>query len=105
MLVVKSDISQFEHLIILLLFTGVILLSGNEKLIITTQQHIDRCLGFYDVSQSQNESHSNSDSDKLNQIKCILNIVKNWLIKDYKSSQCRKWVKWIKNKGMIIFSS
>lgn len=101
MLVVKSDISQFEHLIILLLFTGVLLLSGNEKLIITTQQNIDKCLGFYDVSQSQNESHS----DKINQIKCIINIVKNWLIKDYKSSQCRKWVKWIKNKGMIIFSS
>jgi hypothetical protein len=105
---VKSDISQFEHLTVLLLFTGIVMfISGNEAMIIKAQQHIDKYFGFYAQDKSQYESQDKLCNNNMSQIKYIITIVKEWLIKDYKSSQCRKWIKWINNKykGMIIFSS
>lgn len=102
---IKSEINQVEHLITLSVFVGIfILLSGHEVKVITLQKHIDKYLGFCVIDKtdqvvSQKVIYIN---DNLRQ---ALQGIIQWIIEDYKSSQCRKWIKWIKNKREIIFSS
>lgn len=105
----KSDINQFEHLIILLIFVGIlIILSGYEEKIVVFQKYIDNYFGFCSLDK-HNKNYSISTQtlliSKQNDIKRLLDVIKKWIIEDYKSSQCRKWIKWINNKRVIIFSS
>lgn len=108
----KSDINQFEHLITLLIFVGIFMvLSGNEGQISIFQKYIDNYLGFCSLDKN-NDNHNISNITSLSlpfynqtEIVHILEVIKEWIIKDYKSSQCRKWIKWINNKRLIIFSS
>jgi hypothetical protein len=98
----KSDINQFEHLITLLLFVGIlIILSGHEANIILLQKHIDNYLGLSSLGK-KNIYEPIFYSDNM---KKSLTCIQHWIIQDYKSSQCRKWIKWINNKRAIIFSS
>jgi hypothetical protein len=100
----KSDINQFEHLITLFIFVGIlIILSGHEANIIVLQTNIDNVLGFCSTDISKTNTHQTSYNNDT--IKHLLQVIKRWIIEDYKSSQCRKWIKWINNKRVIIFSS
>lgn len=108
----KYDIDQFEHLMILLVFVGIIMiLSGQEEIIIMFQKYIDDYLGLSILEKSNNHHDINVSNQKSllllnhNEIKRLIQVVKEWIIQDYKSSQCRKWIKWINNKRLIIFSS
>lgn len=108
----KSDINQFEHLITLLIFVGIfMILSGHEEKINIFQKHIDNYFGFCSLDKNNdNQNISNITSLSLpfynhTAIKHKLEVIKEWIIKDYKSSQCRRWIKWINNKRLIIFSS
>lgn len=102
----KSDINQFEHLITLLVFVGILMmLSGHEEKIIMSQKYIDNYLGLQQNKNNENTCNQTSLLFNHNSIKDILTTSKEWIIKDYKSSQCRKWIKWINNKRRIIFSS
>ena len=100
----KSDINQFEHLLTLLIFVCIlIILSGHEANVILLQKQIDNYLGY--CTNNNIENICNATIFNINYIKNISQVMKQWIIKDYKSSQCRKWIKWIKNKRAIIFSS
>jgi hypothetical protein len=103
----KSDINQFEHLITLLLFIGILLMiSGHEANIVIFKNYIDNYLGFSSLDKKNtNILNLNLTSFNYDDIKYVLEFITEWIIKDYKSSQCRKWIKWINNKRTIIFSS
>jgi len=90
-------------LLFILLFIG---LAGNEDKIIIIQQHIDKYVGF----DLQNNISNTADEDSTKRqfqarLQTMIVFMKEWIIKDYKSSQCRKWIRWINNKRRIIFSS
>lgn len=99
MYIVKGDISQLEHLVILLMFTGMVIISANEAITSKIQKYIDRCLG---LDLKLDEDNCQTD---IKQMQYMIQRIKDWIIKDYKSSQCRKWIRWINNKRIIIFSS
>lgn len=100
---IKSEINQVEHLITLSVFVGIfILLSGHEVKVITLQEHIDKYLGFCVIDKTDVSHKAIYTNINLRQ---ALQGVIQWIIEDYKSSQCRKWIKWINNKREIIFSS
>lgn len=101
---IKHDINQFEHLITLLIFVViVIILSRNEEHICMIQKYIDNFLGLWKLDENNNNESVSIFNH--NDIKQLSQVVKEWIINDYKSSQCRKWVNWINNKRQIIFSS
>lgn len=100
----KSDINQFEHLIVLLSFITIIFIVSEKEASITAfQKYIDYCIGFDDINTNNVTFHLQIPAYK--DLKRVLETIIQWIIKDYKSSQCRKWIKWIKNKRVIIFSS
>jgi hypothetical protein len=103
----KSDINQFEHLITLLIFIGILLMiSGHEANIVIFKNYIDNYLGFSSLdNKNTNILNLNLTSFNYDDIKHVLEFIIEWIIKDYESSQCRKWIKWINNKRTIIFSS
>lgn len=110
MFIIKNDINQLEHLIILLMFTAIVFtITGHEQLILCLQHRIDKCLWNQGLQVSLTTDClykiNKCNIDKKMCIDALL-AIQQWIIEDYKSSQCRKWIRWLmNNKHKIIFSS
>jgi hypothetical protein len=104
---IKHDINQVEHLIILLMFAGLVFtLSGHEDFFISLQNNIDNYIGWNDAIIMDNNNGVVDDTSIIRH-EYFYNIViriKEWIIEDYKSSQCRKWINTTNNKVRNIFS-
>jgi hypothetical protein len=104
MQILKHDIEQLDHLLILVLFLAILLILATcEEHIIKIQKLIDNKIGW-GVSQEEDNNPS-LNINVCDYITCYWPTIKGWIEEDYKSSQCRKWIKWINKNARRIFSS
>ncbi len=94
MQMLKDDIYPLEHLCVLIIFSGILfLLATKENKVIQFIAHIESIIGW---------PHNHVDIGNL--VTAVEPLVK-WLIADYKSSNCRKWIKRVRTYSRRIFSS
>lgn len=106
MQIIKTNVQQIEHLVILLIFFGIIvILSGFEQMIVFLQRKIDKLIWGNTLVLQENTIIKSKEHTMYLFIKRLRDDILEWLIQDYKSSQLRKWLRWIKTKQKIIFSS
>ena len=91
MQMIKGDIGQTEHLYVLMVFAFILFrLATNEDTVKAVVYSIESVIGW-------------NKSNKSIQIEPLLHKVCDWMIADYKSSNCRRWIKRSKVYAHRIF--
>lgn len=88
---VKDEITQLEHLFIVLCFSGILFILASEEcqhVIKNIQKHIDEMLGF--TTPHQQEHHHSPLKTKIQYWCRTLGV---WIQNDYKSSQIRRVIR------------
>lgn len=91
MQMIKDDIGQVEHLYVLMLFALILFtLATKEGFIQTLVRRVEEKVGW-------------NNCNKSTEIEPYLRKVSEWLIADYRSSNCRRWVKRLNVYAKRIF--
>lgn len=91
MQMIKDDIGQVEHLYVLLMFAIILF---------TLATHEDKVKGIvYSIEHKVGWNQSNKSIE----VEPILQKTCDWMIADYKSSNCRRWVRRCKVYVQRIF--
>lgn len=94
MQMLKDDIYPLEHLCVLIVFSTILfLLATKESKVIQFIAHIENVIGWH---------HSHIE---IGTLVTLMEPLVKWLIADYKSSNCRKWIKRARTYSRRIFSS